>query len=214
MRKLIDDGAIGTLERLEFSCGDLYDFGTHCIDLCNYMNKEGAAKWVIGQIDYRELKLVFGAHVENQFLVQWEYENGVQGFGASGPGAKMVGALVKAVGSQGVIEVASTDPAADKRPLRIRKHGQAAWEYLDTDGQGPHGGVHINAALADFTACLKAGRECELSSTNALKATEIIFAAYESSRTHARIDLPLKIEDHPLFAMVEAGVLKPVAAGK
>ena len=64
-------------------------------------------------------------------------------------------------------------------------------------------------SIADFIACLLEGRPCELESANALKASEVIFALYESSRRRGRVDLPLDIDDHPLAAMVESGALKP-----
>ena len=47
----------------------------------------------------------------------------------------------------------------------------------------------------------------ELDGKRALQATEIIFACYESSRRHARIDLPLTIDDNPLVSMIENGDL-------
>ncbi|MBI3830029.1 MAG: Gfo/Idh/MocA family oxidoreductase [Planctomycetes bacterium] len=209
-RKMIDEGAIGKLERVEFTCGDIYDYGTHSIDLCNYLNGELGAKWVIAQIDYREEKLVFGAHCENQALVQWEYTNGVMGFTATGPGAKQIGAHNKAVGSEGVIEIGPHDPAAkDKSVLRWRTWGKKDWEYIDTQGESCHGPGYIERAIADFVACYKRGQSSELSSAHALRATEIIFAAYHSSRTHSRVDLPLAIEGHPLLGMIEEGRLKP-----
>jgi len=210
-RKLIDEGALGQLQQVQFNCGDIYDFGTHCIDLCNYLNGERAAKWVMAQIDYRELKVYFGAHVENQALVQWEYENGVYGLGSTGPAGGFVGALLKAVGSDGVFEVASLDPAAkDKPALRYRRFGKGDWEYVDTEGDGPHGGTFLERAIADFVAHLKRGETNELSSTHALRATEIIFAAYHSSRISARVDLPLYVDNHPLVAMLEEGRMKPI----
>ena len=50
---------------------------------------------------------------------------------------------------------------------------------------------------------LKSGREPELSGERALRATELIFATYESSRRRGRVGLPLEIEDSPLLAMLE-----------
>lgn len=209
-RKLIDDGAIGRLERVEFTCGDIYDYGTHSIDLSNYLNNEQPAKWVIAQIDYREEKLVFGAHCENQALVQWEYANGVYGLGATGPGARLVGAHNKAVGSEGIIEIGSHDPGAKDKPvLRYRTFGGKDWAYVDTQGETCHGPGYIDRAIADLVACCKRGQSSELSGAHALRATEIIFAAYHSSRTHGRVDLPLAIEGHPLLGMIEEGRLKP-----
>ena len=40
-----------------------------------------------------------------------------------------------------------------------------------------------------------------------LRATELIFATYESSRRRGRVDLPLAVEDSPFLSMVESGVM-------
>lgn len=45
--------------------------------------------------------------------------------------------------------------------------------------------------------------EPELSSRKALRANELIFATYESSRRHGRVELPLTIEDNPLDELVK-----------
>ena len=41
------------------------------------------------------------------------------------------------------------------------------------------------------------------------RTIEVIFGIYESSRRRGRIERPLKIYDHPLSAMVEAGQQPP-----
>ncbi|MCY3017676.1 MAG: Gfo/Idh/MocA family oxidoreductase [Planctomycetota bacterium] len=208
-KKLIDDGAIGRLERIEFGCGNLYDYGSHHFDLSGYLAGETKAKWVIAQIDYRDLSLIFGTHNENQALVQWEYQNGILGFGSTGLGARMVGCHNRAVGSGGVVEIGSQAPEAKGKHLRYRKHGMKDWEYVDTAGEHCHGPGYIERAVADFIACTKAGRDCELNSQSALNGTEVIFAAWHSSRIHGRVDLPLTADDNALVAMVEAGALRP-----
>jgi hypothetical protein len=42
-------------------------------------NDDLPARWVMGQIDYRTKKYIFGAAVENQAIGYWEYENSVFG---------------------------------------------------------------------------------------------------------------------------------------
>ena len=72
----------------------------------------------------------------------------------------------------------------------------------------------LHGSAAAGVGCLDAGEEPETGAGNALNATEIIFAAYESSRRRGRVDLPLEIEDNPLEAMVESGQLKPKKLNK
>lgn len=205
-KDMLDNGDIGDLVRQEVECGNLYDSGTHWIDMASFFNKETPARWVLGQIDYRKENRVFGAHCENQQVVLTEYENGVFGLIMTGVGDnKVVGAVSKLIGTHGEILIGVHGGPA----LRYRKAGERDWTDVDTHGESIHGPHFIERAIADVVACLSEGRKCQLDAHNALIATEIIFGAYESSRRRARVDFPLDIEDNPLAAMVESGALKP-----
>ncbi len=52
----------------------------------------------------------------------------------------------------------------------------------------------------DAVESLKFGRETALSSRKVIKATELIFATYESARRGGRIDLPLVADDSTVLA--------------
>jgi hypothetical protein len=56
--------------------------------------------------------------------------------------------------------------------------------------------------LSKCIDCLQSGKEPLLSTRNAIRATELIFATYESARRGGRIHLPLDIEDSPLISML------------
>ncbi|NLC58993.1 MAG: Gfo/Idh/MocA family oxidoreductase [Armatimonadetes bacterium] len=201
-KKLLDEGAIGDLQRLEAECPNIYEFGTHSIDMLSFYNNETPAKWVIGQIDYRTEALVFGGHTENQNLVLVEYANGVFGLIANGAGGRgPVACFTRLIGTDGVIEVYPVGGPA----LRYRPAGSKEWIVPEL---GPDPDL-ITAAIGDAIACLKEGRKCQLDVSNALIGTEIIFGAYESSRRRGRVDFPLEIDDNPLEAMVASGDLKP-----
>lgn len=206
-KELLDEGAIGELRRVEFSVGNLYDYGSHSVDMCNYFNGETPAQWVIAQIDYRSESLVFGAHNENQALALWKYQNGVFGCAATGEGGGFIGCHNRLVGADGVIEVG---PEGQGRPvLRVRRRGRGDWEAIDCGREGLHGPGYIERAIADVVRAVNEGVESELSAKNALHATEIIFACWESARRRGRVDLPLTIEDNPLEGLVASGELKP-----
>lgn len=213
-KELLDAGQIGQLERFECEFGNLYDTGTHFIDMLSMYNDETPAKWVLAQIDYRTENLVFGSHNENQQVVLFEYQNGVFGFvysGATG-GGKPLGVVNRLIGSEGVIDV-GLGHGADGA-IRWRKQGEAEWRRPDTGGAGIHGPNFIERAVADVVDCLASGRKCQLDASNALIATELIFGAYESSRRRSRIDFPLDPSvGNPLREMVEAGELSPAARG-
>ncbi len=207
-REQLRSGAIGDVVRIEVGCpGDIYDTGTHWIDMCGMFAGEQAAEWVIGQIDYRTERRVFGAHGENQALASWRYPNGIFCLLTSGAGLPLVGASHRLIGTAGVIEIGVSGGPL----LRVRREGDA-WETIDTGDSTLHGPGGHERGIADAVDALKSGREPELSARRALNATEIIFAIYESSRRRGRIDLPLTIQDNPLTSMVEAGDLHPAPA--
>lgn len=202
---LLKSGAIGELQRIEISCGNIYDWGTHYIDMAGLYVGELPAEWVMGQIDYRQEQRVFGAHIENHAMATWRYSNGVYGFIGTGSCAPLVGTDIRLRGTEGTIEIG----VAQGPLLRIVTTQQPIWESIDTDGETLHGPHFVERAIAEIIDALLTGRLSELSARNALNATEIIFAIYESSRRRGRVDLPLTITDHPLVALVEAGELTP-----
>ncbi len=210
-KQLLDEGVVGRLVSVEFGAGNLYDYGTHNFDMCNYFNNETLAEWVIAQIDYRTENLIFGTHNENQAFAQWKYRNGVWGMASTGIGAGFVGAHHRIIGTEGVIELGSMEPGAPA--LRYRRFGKGEWEVVDCGNEGMHGPGYIERAIADIVAALREGRESELCARNALNATEIIFACYESVRRRGRVDLPLTITDNPLVDLVERGEIKPQPKG-
>jgi len=203
-KRLIASGEIGALVRMEANTWDLYDGGTHWVDMLNYFNDEAPPRWVIGQIDARREVRVFGAPVENQSLVLVKYANGVFGvIVTGGECARALGASFRLHGTSGVIEI-----AWDPKPgplVRYWKQGSPDWIPVDCGVEHLHGPGYIDRAMADSVAFLLAGRECELCARHAMNATEIIFACYESSRRRARIDCPLDISDNPLDTMISRG---------
>lgn len=232
-KRLLDDGAIGELERLEFSEEHLYDTGTHLFDICSYMTDGAAVDWVMGQVDYREENVWFGAHNENHGLTTWAYEDGTHGLAVTGEGSDYVDCYLRLRGSDGTIEVGP----ADGPPLRLRRGD--GWTRVDTDREGIHGAspsrlervrkllverlpvvraddgpsaTYTERAVAEVVNALETGRPPEIGGREALRSTELIFASWESARRRARIDLPLDIEDNPLESMVETGELHPRAA--
>jgi predicted dehydrogenase len=48
-KELLKAGAIGQLIRLEASCDNMYDWGTHWFDMLFFYNDECPAEWVIGR---------------------------------------------------------------------------------------------------------------------------------------------------------------------
>jgi UDP-N-acetylglucosamine 3-dehydrogenase len=204
-RGLAHDGTIGELVRLEGACGDMFDWGTHWLDMFFFYNRETPAEWVIGQIDSRSERKVFGVPLEDQGLCHFKFANGVRALLLTGYEAE-IGCSNRLVGTEGIVEVRNEAPH-----VRVRGRKDTAWRTIETKDT-LHGQVAIDRAVADAVAALDEKREPELSARRALQATEVIFATYESSRRRGRVDLPLTIEDSPLLSMLERGDVGPRAA--
>lgn len=198
-KQLADAGEIGSLVMIEATCGDLYDWGTHWLDMMFFLNNESPAEWAIGQIDSRTPNVVFGAQMENQGIVHFKWQNDVRGVLVTGYEAKL-GCAIRLMGTEGVIEI-----LWDKPNLRIKGKGDAEWRVIE-DEEGLHGEIAIDRAAADLIKALdEPGYKPLLSVDNAIQSTEVIFAAYESSRWRGRIDFPLQADDSALVAMLENG---------
>lgn len=199
-KKLLDEGAIGELKRMEAQCGDMFDWGTHWIDMQFFFNNETPAEWVIGQVDLRDAHKTFGVTLEGQGLCQYLLQNGVQATIFTGKGSQWT-PNHRLIGSEGLIEI-----GAEGADLRLMNASSNGWKTIDgsSEGDGIHGDVHIDRAIADAVDALRSGRKPLVSGDNALRATEIIFATYESSRRGGRVDLPLDVDDSALAARLEA----------
>lgn len=199
---LLKGGAIGDLVRLEATCDNLFDWGTHWFDMLCFYNDETDVEWVMGQVEGRGSKRIFGALVEGQGLSHFKFKNGVTGllFTGSDVEPRLSNRLI---GTDGLIEVGHSQEV----PLRIWGKGQSGWTPVAVES-GMHGMEYVEQGVLDLVDALKTGREPELSGRRALRATELIFATYESSRRRGRIDLPLEIDDSPLVSMVENGELR------
>jgi UDP-N-acetylglucosamine 3-dehydrogenase len=204
-RRLLREGAIGRLQRVECTCDNLFDWGTHWFDMIHYYNGEEPARWVLGQVEVGAGRQVFGAPVEEQGLSLVQFANGVQGLLITGHGRPWP-EVNRLVGTDGVIEVQM--PGGDGRwiPLRLRGQGDRYWripEITAADRPGPGGPE--GDATADLLRCLEQGGEPELGAARALRATELIFASYESHRRGRRIELPLQNEGAALPTPPAAG---------
>jgi predicted dehydrogenase len=207
-KELVTSGTIGQLTRIEAFTSNLYDWGTHWFDMMFFYNDEEPAEWVIGQIDARGGRTIFGARVEAQGLSLIQFRNGVYGLMVTGqeiqePRVPARETLCgnRLIGTDGVIEV----QVKDGPQIRFHNHEQGGqWQEIDV-GEPESWAAVVASAIQATVESLKAGCEPELSARKALQATELIFATYQSSRLRARVDLPLLIDDSPLLSMLASG---------
>ena len=193
-RELAQEGAIGSIEHIEGYCSNLFDWGTHWFDMFCFYNNETPAESVLGQIDTTDWRPVYGVPCESAGLSHIRFVNGVGAMLITGSdhGGTCSNRII---GSSGVIEV-----EVNKGPrLRMLREGAAGWEVPALEGISPPGGDTV-LSVQDAVRCLRTGAQPTLSSHNALRATELIFATYESSRRAARVTLPLETENSALLA--------------
>ena len=195
-KQLANEGAIGELRRLEGSCPNLLDWGTHWFDMFLFYNNDEPVDWVIGQIDVAEEKLVFGTQVETSGLSWFRWKNGVEGLLTTG-GVSLSGFSNRLIGTEGIIDVGGG------APVRLLRAGSDDWETPDLSDI-PKGDDTVLSVL-DLVDSVKTGREPELSGRKAIQGAELIFATYESSRRRAKINLPLTVDDSALLTMVADG---------
>jgi predicted dehydrogenase len=200
-KQILDSGEAGALQRMEATCGDMTDWGTHWLDMMFYFNNETPAKWVLGQIDSREEVRIFGALAEQQAVCHFKFENDVRATLYTGFEAN-VGAAIRLFCAEGVLEIGWDNPS-----LRMRTAGDADWRVIPTT-DGIHGGIAIDRACADLVRALdQPGYKPMLAAENAIHHTEVIFATFESSRRRGRVDLPLTEDDSALITMTKEGLI-------
>lgn len=211
-KRLLDDGEIGDLKRVEITWGDFYDTGAHTVDLTGMFNDDRPAEWVIAQLDYREEDIRFGAHQENQMFAQWKYDNSVHGVMTTGAGSDLIDAAFLLRGTEGAIRI----DVEDGPMLELEREGSR--ESIDVNGENMHmasneedrfGSLFQDRSVADVVQSLETGEESGLSGRIGLNTAEILFGGYESVRRRGRVDFPLDITDNPLEEMVTSGALTP-----
>lgn len=212
----LEDGEIGELQRLECSGSNIYDYGTHLLDLCNFFVGDVEVEWVLGQIDYREENKWFGTHNENQALATWQYTNGVTALASTGQSTRndLVGAHHRLLGSEGIIEIGRGYPSDidPEHQVSISRSDEAGTETVETGDDGLHDSVCFTRAVEAAVTAIDGSEPCTLDARNALVAMEIIFGVYESARRRGRVDLPLSIDGNPLKEMIDVGEIDPSPA--
>lgn len=197
------NGEIGDLVRFEVGGKNLFDFGSHLIDLCTYFHPTGDTEWVICQIDYHTENVRYGTHNENQAIANWRYDDGVDAILASGNDANLVDCLVRIVGTEGSLDLW---PQGDNSPpLLINRDGET--EPVEV-GEG----AMLRDAIDHLVDCHDTGETPIIAAHETLKAMKVIFGCWESARKRSRVGFPLDITGNPLEAMIENGALTPVAS--
>jgi len=200
-KELLDAGHIGDLHSIDvYVHANVLDMGTHLVDLAFMLNSNNPARWVMGQIDAREVNQWFDVPFEFAACATVRFENNVRAFLHVGDDFGWdFGFGIRLTGSGGIMEIRAEED------LWIQQFGKA-----DCDERRYERGedfLFMGTVMADILAGLDGAGSLELSAAHALQATEVIFAIYESSRSRTRVDMPLKPGDSAFIAMLEAGII-------
>lgn len=199
VRRMIEEGRLGQLQRMDlYSPPNLLDCGIHTFDQAMSFMSETPARWVLGAVDASETYNWFNVPSESVAAGLIVFDNGVRAaIQAGGPDMDIWGG-VRVVGSEGFLDV-----MWDGEIRAGAIYADPAWK--PEPEVTPHD-EQMKGLVRNAIDSLEAGVEPEASYRKALRASEIIFAFYESVRRHARVQLPLEgVTDNPFITMLENG---------
>jgi UDP-N-acetylglucosamine 3-dehydrogenase len=216
-RDRVAEGEIGEVVTIEGYCPNLFDWGTHILDLILFHRGDAVPQWVFGQLDVTLDRYVYGAFVETASLTQIGWSDGVRAVVSTGREPHTP--VLNLQNNLGLI-LQGTKGRADIRGARclIQRFGKADLTHhspFDTDSRTWDRGVDpaivagTGEALRDVVDSLRTGRTPALDAEYALRGAELVFATYESSRSRRRVPLPLDRLDNALLSGREQGYWSP-----
>ncbi|MFJ6085276.1 Gfo/Idh/MocA family protein [Streptomyces sp. NPDC092369] len=216
-REWIRQGEIGDVVTVEGYCPNLFDWGTHVLDLVLFHRQDIAPEWVLGQIDVSVDRYVYGVFTETASLTQVGWADGVRAVVCTGREPHT--SVLNLENDLGLI-VQGTRGRADIRGARtlLRRFGKddlVRESTFDTDPRHWDRGVDpaivagTAEAIRDLVESLRIGRRPALHAQQALRGAELIFATYESSRSRRRVPLPLDRMDNALTSGRAEGFWSP-----
>ena len=214
VRELVRGGDIGELTGAQGYCANLFDWGSHTVDLLRWHLGDPRATSVLAQIDVAARKRVYGALTETSSIVKVRFDTGVDAVITTGRDERLHplgdnGIVLQ--GTRGRVEIfggRATVHADDREPREIAESVDPAFA-VELRGVDPAVIEQTALALADLAGALDDGHEPVLHARHGLAAAEIIFAAYESSVRRGTVHLPLDVFDNALQRGLEQGLWTP-----
>ncbi|MFF2050092.1 Gfo/Idh/MocA family protein [Leifsonia sp. NPDC058194] len=217
-RAQLDEGIIGELVSIEGYCPNLFDWGSHIVDLALFYRHDRPVEWVLAQADVSTNRYVYGVFVETSSITQLAWDDGVRATISTGrePSTPVLnrennlGLILQ--GTRGRIVVNGQEAV-------VQRFGAEGVRFASPYASDPAGWDHgidpaifacTAEAVADLVDALDHGTEPVLAARHALAGAEIVFAAYESARSRGRVTLPLESRDNALISGVAAGLWSPV----
>ena len=214
VRALVQDGAIGELTGAQGYCANLFDWGSHTVDLLRLHLGDPQAMSVLAQIDVAARKRVYGALTETAGIVRVRFDSGIDAVITTGRDERLHplgdnGIVLQ--GSRGRVDIfggRALVHADGSAPREITESVDPAFA-IELGGVDPAIIEQTALALADLAHTLETGDEPVLQARHGLAAAEIIFAAYESSVRRGLVRLPLDVLDNPLQRGLDQGLWTP-----
>lgn len=194
-KEIIDSGAIGKLYKLEACCPewDIFQWGTHWVDICRFYNNDEEAEWVLAQVDRRFDRIEFGHRLETECITYIKFKNNVKAFIETG--YHFSGGFYNRIyGTEGTIEV----NVPERPSIRARVLGEKDWIAPQLKREDP-----FKLVIEALIESIETGKTHILDGKSARKGQEIIMATYESAQTGKLVELPLQTCESPLEAMFQ-----------
>jgi UDP-N-acetylglucosamine 3-dehydrogenase len=217
-RDQIAAGAIGDVVSIEGFCPNLPDWGTHIMDLILFYLDDAPASWVMGQVDVATNRYVYGQFAETSSITQVSWDSGV--YATVYTGREPQTPILNLANNTGLIVHGTTGRIESRGAwCVVQPYGKPEVRFdtpFSTDSStwdrevDPAIIACTAEAIANAVAALESGTEPALSARRAVAGAELIFATYESSRSRARIALPLQSRDNALLDGLERGFWNPV----
>lgn len=199
-KRLVQSGAIGEPKRLWSAVRQgMMNTGTHCLDFQLYVLGDPTPEWVMGAVERKTDRYIFGHRVEDRCFGVIGFPGGAEGVIESDMNAiYQLGATI--YGTEGILEVNDNT---------LRYMTKKGWQTFDPaeDERAGYGRAHIDQANAICDWIEGETVEYIGSAKHGRAALEIMLSLYESSRCHERVMLPLLTRANPLDVAVESGII-------
>ncbi|MFS0894563.1 Gfo/Idh/MocA family protein [Microbacterium sp. 179-I 3D3 NHS] len=215
VRELVRAGAIGDPVGAQGYCANLFDWGSHIVDLLRFHLGDPEAVSVLAQIDVAARKRVYGALTETASVVRVRFGDAVEAIIVTGRDQEPLHARgdtgIVLQGTAGRVEIFGGRAVVHgdgREAVEVRESVDPAF-HLDGSPVDPAIVEQTALALADLVRAVETAGEPVLDARHGLAAAEIIFAAYESSVRRGLVPLPLDVFDNPLQRGLDLGLWAP-----
>lgn len=214
VRESVRAGAIGEVTGAQGYCANLFDWGSHTVDLLRMHLGDPRAVSVLAQIDVAARKRVYGAATETAGIVKVRFDSDIDAVITTGREERLHplgdnGIVLQ--GTRGRVEVFGGRAVvhADGRDPQELRESVGPEFAIELGGVDPAIIEQTSLALADLVHAAEGGAEPVLHARHGLAAAEIVFAAYESSVRRGLVRLPLDVLDNALQRGLDQGLWTP-----